>query len=116
MTTKNAFKATYHFYLCTAVLKEMEKRDLNTGDNLGIGEDVFVTELYPYSNLLYRHVNAHTDLPNTHWKESDFYDVCDQLAAFFVDAIEQQETAPLESVMPELDEFELDIQRVLQSV
>lgn len=113
MTTRNASKATYHFYLCTAVLKEMESRNINIGDNFGFAEDTLVTELYPYTNLLYRQVEVLEDTPFSEWNESNLPDVATKLAAFFVDAVERQDEDKLELELPELDEFELDVKHVL---
>ncbi|ELA9367548.1 hypothetical protein QUN99_003438 [Vibrio parahaemolyticus] len=116
MTGKNAFIAMCHFYFCTSVLQEIADRGIDSGDLTGVGEDVFIVEMYPYSNLLRQHIDVLESDPTSNWTDSKLFDVCNNLAAFFVDAIERQDTTNDRAVMPELDEFHLDIQRVLQTL
>ncbi|HAS6097062.1 MULTISPECIES: hypothetical protein [Vibrio] len=112
MSTKNALKAKYHFYFTTAVLKHAEENGISIGDSFGHGEDDFVVDLYPYSNLIYRCVDELEQAPNR-WKESDLFDVVDNLSDCFWGIIEREEHEPMEASMPCLDEFELDIKRSL---
>ncbi len=113
MNTKNAVKATYHFYLTQAVLKTIAESGQTVGDIFGIGEDTFVTELYPYSNLLYRCVSEHEANPDCNWKESDIFETVNELAELFMAIVERDTASPLEAHMPDIVEFELDIKRIL---
>ena len=113
MSTKNAFKATYHYYLTDAILKEIAKSGEVVGDLFGIGEDTFVTHLYPYSNLLYRCISNETDKSDLEWKESDLFELVSKLAECFLAIALRDEPEMLSANMPDIHEFELDIQRIL---
>ncbi|OKQ18231.1 hypothetical protein [Vibrio antiquarius] len=112
MSTKNAHKAKYHFYFTTAVLKHAEDNHINIGDCFGYGEDNFVVDLYPYSNLIYRCVDEIERAPNK-WKESELFDLVDNLSDCFWGIIEREGYDEMDTSMPCLDEFELDIKRAL---
>lgn len=114
MAKNVAFKATYHFYFVTEVLSLMKERKDNTGDLFGYGEDDFVTDLYPYSNLIYR--TTCSDL-NPEYRESDIFELMKECAESFWSIIDtDNEAFPaeiMETKMPDIGEFELDVKRAI---
>ena len=97
--------ATYHYYLCDAVLKALPEGH-TVGDLFGLGEDEFISEMYQYSKAFYLYVDQ---LWNNGAQFSGVvvYDVCESLADLFVST-----SAELEE-LPELDAFKLDLVRVM---
>jgi len=112
MSVKTAEKAMYHFYFVTEVIRTIPENQC-IGDLFGIGEDCFVIELYPFSNLFYRKVDE--AYRNGHeFSGCAVYEIVKPLAEYFWEQIERQELKPLEVSLPDKDEFELDLNRVIE--
>ena len=106
--------ALYLHCFATEVLKQLDE---GTGDLFGIGEDCFIVQLYPYAELISSaHDKALEDKRN--FKGTFVYDVMEELAGLFVDSIMRQQItvcADMAYELPELDEFKLDVDRVVPS-
>lgn len=117
MNTKNAHKATYHHYFVTAILKYASENEFQVADVFGVGEDEFVVSLYPFSNMIYRIVDAHSQTDaGRHWKDSQLFGLMVNVAYSFWGAVEREDYDEMEAEMPCPDEFELDVQRYLDSL
>ena len=108
---EQAYTAMLLHYFAKKVLYELPE---NTGDTFGIGEDDFIMALYPYAELIVKLANQAVD------RGKDFdglriYDAFDLMAECLVISVLRQSGAPMEYELPELDEFELDILRVIES-
>ncbi len=98
----------------TAVLKYAEENNINIGDCFGYGEDDFVVDLYSYSILIHRCVDEIENAQNK-WKESELFDLVDNLSDCFWGIIEREGYDEMSASMPCVDEFELDIKRALNT-
>jgi hypothetical protein len=114
MNTKNATKALVHFYFATELLKDLSEKELSIGDVIGVGEDVFLLDLYPYSNLIHK-VMADFDIDVCDIRTHELY-VYDSLADCFWGIVERDSQANEFAVMPDKDEFELDVNRLIDSL
>ena len=112
MNTKNATKALVHFYFATELLKAMSEKELAIGDVIGVGEDVFLLDLYPYSNLIHK-IMADFDIDVCDIRTHELYD---SLADCFWGIVERDTQAKEFAVMPDKDEFELDVNRLIDSL
>ena len=112
MNTKNATKALVHFYFATALLKNLSEKELAIGDVIGVGEDVFLLDLYPYSNLIHK-VMADFDIDVCDIRTHELYD---SLADCFWGIVERDTQANEFAVMPDKYEFELDVNRLIDSL
>jgi hypothetical protein len=99
--------AMYHYYLTNAVLTTSPNEQV-IGEVLGMGEDVFVMELFTLSEAfwqkgedLYAEGKAFSGLA--------VFDVVAELAEFFWGYVEHT------GEMPDLDAFKLDIDRVFET-
>jgi hypothetical protein len=107
---KNAIKATTHFYFSQAVLDVARQSEYSIGEIFGIGEDTFVVSLYPYSNLIQRSMNE-GDASEVLY--SKFVDEAEQLAECFWGIVERDGMGEGDTLMPDINEFLLDVNRVL---
>lgn len=108
--------ALYLHCFATAVLKAMPE---GTGDTFGIGEDDFIIELYPFAELIQkRTTEAWAD--GRHSTGVFCYDAMPDLADWFVAAAARipppqlNRSMRLSDGLPELDEFDLDLARVIE--
>lgn len=109
---KNAIKATTHFYFAQAILNVAKQSQYTVGDIFGFGEDTFVVSLYSYSNLIQRSLNE-GDASDVLY--SKFVDDVEQLAECFWGIVERDGMGKCDTLMPDMDEFLLDVNRVLTS-
>ena len=107
---KSAIKATTHFYFSQAVLSVAQESEHSIGDVFGLAEDTFLVSLYPYSNLIYRAMN---EGEASEALFSTFVDEVDQLAECFWGIVEREGIGQCDTLMPDIDEFLLDVNRVL---
>ena len=107
---KNAIKATTHFYFAQAVLKAAETNDYSIGDIFDCGEDTFLVSLYPFSNLIHRCL---TEGEASDVLYSKFIEDAEQLGECFWEIVERDCVDEGCTLMPEIDEFMLDVNRVL---
>ena len=110
--TALGYDALYLHCFTTEVLKQLPE---STGDLFGIGEDVFIVLLYPFSKLI---VDAHdkTTGDGKQFQGVFVYDVMEELAGLFIAAVMRQKItvcATMAYELPELDMFELDVNRVV---
>ncbi len=111
--TALGYDALYLHCFATEVLKQLPE---STGDLFGIGEDVFIVLLYPFSKLI---VDAHdkaTGEDKLNFSGTFVYDVMEELAGLFISAVMRQQItvcATMAYELPELDMFELDVNRVV---
>tara|TARA_R110000803_G_scaffold5230_3_gene17332 strand:- start:122 stop:808 length:687 start_codon:yes stop_codon:yes gene_type:complete len=106
--------AMYLSYFTEEILKQLPEC---TGDLFGIDEDCFVIELYPFAESIFKHTYE------AKAEGSDFtgvfgYDAMEELAGLWISTVMRQQpiaTTTTTYEMPELDEFELDIVRVVDS-
>ena len=102
--------ATFHFYMTTEVLKHAP--DGNIGDIFGISEDVFVQELYEYTYLFCKKIDQ-AQSAGALFSEEMSIASADALADWFWGQVDRCNPVNY-AKMPEFDEFELDITRVLE--
>lgn len=93
---------------------ELLKSDHCIGDMFGIGEDDFVMELYPYANKIAK-MTDEAYLNGSRFQGVHVYECMRGIAEFFWGIVERQNARPMDSAMPEMDEFELDVARVIDS-
>lgn len=93
--------ALYHYYLVSAFVAEMERREESCNDVFGIGEDCVVREIYPYSASIYQCVitfEVHSDK----WRDSHIFEFTERLAAQMWRCIDSQQAPELEAELPSL--------------
>lgn len=103
-------------YLAEEILKILPD---GTGDQFGIGEDDFIIELYPFAELIEKRITeAYAD-----GKQANgvfVFDAMPEVAIWFVEAAMRVPEPPLNTPLklnvrfPELDEFDLDLARVIE--
>lgn len=108
---EQAYIAMVHYYFVKKVIHELPEC---TGDMFGIGEDDFVMALYSYTELVVKLTIQASD-EGKNFDGIRIYDAFDLMAECLVVAVLQCKSAPMECELPELDEFELDILRVIES-
>ena len=104
----------YLHYFATEVIKQLPEC---TGDLFGIGEDALVLDLYPFAELIVNVSNkAYED--GKHFTGVFVYDAMEELVGLFIATIMRQQPEGDNTMayeMPELDEYELDVVRVVDS-
>ena len=100
-------------YLAEAILNYIPD-DSGTGDIFGIGEDCFIRELYPYAQLI-AELTDQADSKGHKFKGIFVYEAMEPLAELFMGIVDRQEAEECAAEMPDIDEFELDILRVIES-
>ncbi len=106
--------ALYLHCFATEVLKQLPE---STGDLFGIGEDYFIVLLYPFAEMI-SHTKDKAEELGLHFQGVFVYDCMEELAGLFIATIMRQKIevcAAMAYELPELDEFELDVVRVVAS-
>ena len=103
--------ALYLHCFATEVVSQLDE---STGDLFGIGEDCFIVKLYPYSELIAT-IHEEELAKKRKFSGTFVYDVMEELAGLFISSIMRQEADTMEHEFPELDEFKLDVVRVVPS-
>ncbi len=101
-------------YFATEVIDQLPE---TCGDLFGLGEDDFIMALYPYAKLIVSMTDeAHESGRN--FKYVFVYEAMAELAEFFIAAVLRQEIticAAMAYELPEIDEFALDVARVIEA-
>ena len=98
--------AMHLHYFAEEVLKQLPD---SIGDLFGIGEDCLVLELYPFAELIFKYMCEAID-DKKEFNGVFVYDVMEELAGLWITTATKD---PGTCEVPELDEFELDIARVV---
>ncbi len=108
----SGYNALYLHCFATEVLKQLPE---STGDLFGIGEDYFIVLLYPFAEMIASTKDKAEEL-GKQFQGVFVYDCMEELAGLFIATIMRQKIeicAAMAYELPELDEFELDVSRVV---
>lgn len=106
--------ALYLHCFATEVLKQLPE---GTGDLFGIGEDHFIMGLFPFAQLIAKTKGEAVD-DKKYFAGTFVYDCMEELAGLWIATVMRQQIeicAAMAYEMPELDEYELDVVRVVNS-
>ena len=100
-------------YLAEAIISYINDETC-TGDIFGIGEDDLVMELYPYAQLIVK-LTDDAYQAGRQFSGVFVYDSIQEIAENFMGIVERQNVGQCAAVMPDIDEFELDVARVISA-
>jgi len=112
-STSEAEIAMNLHYLAEAIIKCIPD-DTCVGNIFGVGEDDLVMQLYPYAQLIVKLSDKAYD-EGANFSGVFVYEAMEELAELFMGIVDRQNASPLECEMPDIDEFELDILRVIKT-
>lgn len=111
MNTRND-NAQNHYDFLKKVMSHANVMELSIVETFGYGEDDFIVRLFSYSDILQSEINK-LNIKNVSWISSELSVVIDELAIAFWQAVETENSIVNEAKLPDENEFEQLVKRLL---